>query len=226
MARIAKHPAPSRQQGVGNPVGLAPSLVADHCAMENKLEPSEVGADAFIAACRRLPTGTRDSDSVWPALIQPHARPVAGHIGDVVCSWIMDLVQQLLCHGCWADHAVCPRWFREDEMSTGFHLHNGKADVNPAVNGAPVCEKATRALCTALKQMSCKGALRELVKILSAPAELMDERPEDESRVHHAASDDNVASISKSLRNGEGAQVGIGCDRPFRKRQAAEHLHD
>mmetsp|Transcript_52070 Transcript_52070/g.138770 ORF Transcript_52070/g.138770 Transcript_52070/m.138770 type:complete len:393 (-) Transcript_52070:9-1187(-) len=217
---------PSGKQSVRDPLSLVASLMSKYGPYGDEFEAVLVRRNALVSRGRRLASSASHPDGVLTCLFNADVSPVTRHIGHMVRARIVDLIQQLLscCRG--RHESICTRRFRQNEFSRGLDLHNRKSDVHPTLDVLPVSEQSTSPLRSALDEMSSKGSLREFVQIARAPPEFVDQRSEYERGVHHSACDDDLASVRKSLRNREGAEVRVAAHGPRRKRCATEHLRD
>ncbi len=89
-------------------------------------------------------------------------------------------------------------------------------------------EIAAGDLRAAFQQMAGHGAAAELHPVVERPAEGVDERPERQRRIGHAAGDHDLCALTQCFDDGTGAEIGVGGDQQLLVRQVvatgAQHL--
>mmetsp|Transcript_55497 Transcript_55497/g.180002 ORF Transcript_55497/g.180002 Transcript_55497/m.180002 type:complete len:292 (-) Transcript_55497:17-892(-) len=142
----------------------------------------------------------------------------------MICSRVLDLVNQLLSDTPEAHNAISVWRLRYRKAAIGRHLCDGVAHVVPLLC-LVVSEQATSALSRAFQQVACTSAHTQLVILVILPAELVHEDTQHQGTIHAAAGDDDVAALGERRGDGFGTEVHVRThELDIRDLLACEHL--
>ena len=217
------------------PLGPADEVVAEALGLLSRVAATDehqaehfVTVDDLCAGLERgrgrLSASACDLDSIGPHLGEIHVAPIACHVGQEVFGRIANLVQQLLGNGADVHEAASPFGFREHERTVGSALGKRVAEVVPHRDVLPVGQQATGRLRPAFQKMPGEASLSQRVEVFGPPTELVDQRPERESRVDAAARDDDVGARIERGGDRPRPEVRVEAQRRLDERRAVAHL--